>query len=125
MTKIKFKKMKLAIIGSRDFDNYELLKKEVDIFLIEMDSDLDTIVSGGARGADSLGERYARENRINTLVFLPEWDKYGKKAGFLRNIDIIKNSDAVIAFWDGNSPGTKSSIDLSKNQNKLLKIVYI
>jgi hypothetical protein len=115
--------MKLAIVGSRTFNNYELLKKEIDIFLIENDIFVDLIISGGAKGADSLGEQYAKEYNIPTQIFYPDWDKYGKKAGYLRNIDIVKNSDIVIAFWDGSSPGTKSSIDLATKEKKILKII--
>jgi hypothetical protein len=115
--------MKLAIIGSRNFNNYEIFKKEVDIFIIENNFTVDLIISGGAKGADSLGERYAREYDLPTQIFYPNWDKYGKKAGYLRNIDIVKSSDAVIAFWDGSSPGTKSSIDLAIKENKILKII--
>lgn len=81
------------------------------------------IVSGGAKGADSLSERWARENRIELLIFLPEWDKYGKKAGYLRNEDIIKNSDAVVACWNGESKGTKHSIDLVKKYGKSCLVV--
>ena len=81
------------------------------------------IVSGGAKGADSLSERWAKENNIETLIFIPDWNKHGKKAGFLRNEDIIKSSDAVIAFWNGESRGTLSSINLAKKYEKSCLIV--
>ena len=113
--------MKLAVVGSRDFNDYDLLKLKLDI--IHKRKSITLIVSGGAKGADSLAERWAKENRIELLIFLPDWDKYGKKAGYLRNEDIIKNSDAVIAFWDGESRGTLSSINLAKKYEKSCFIV--
>jgi hypothetical protein len=81
------------------------------------------LVSGGAKGADTLGERYAKEHNIETKIFLPDWEKYGKKAGFLRNTDIINEAELIIAFWDGQSKGTKDSIDKAfKSEKKLLII---
>lgn len=65
--------MKIAIIGSRTFNDYELLRQSLDEFSFEANVDISLIVSGGANGADSLGERYAHENNIETLIFLPDW----------------------------------------------------
>ena len=109
--------MKVAVIGSRSFNNYDLLKKT----LTEMDAQL--IISGGARGADTLAEKYAKENGIPTLIFLADWDRYGKSAGYRRNVDIIANADCVVAFWDGVSKGTKHSIDLAYSAGKEVKII--
>jgi hypothetical protein len=116
--------MKIGIIGSRTFNDYELLKEVMSDYL-NRDNELncELVVSGGAKGADKLGERWAKENNIKTLIFYPEWDKYGKSAGFRRNQDIIKNSDMVVAFWDKTSKGTKSSIDLCVKSGKIVKIV--
>ena len=114
--------MKLAVVGSRNFDNYPVLKAKLDI--LHKHKDITCIISGGANGADSLAERWARENRIELLIFLPEWDKYGKSAGYIRNVDIIKASDAVIAFWDGKSKGTQHDINLAKEHNKPLAIIF-
>jgi len=112
--------MRLAIVGSRTFNDYEYLKsairKLVNVYEIQC------IVSGGAKGADSLAERFAKENNIKTMIFPADWVKYGKKAGYIRNKDIILNSDTVIAFWDGISKGTKISIDLAKISNKTIFI---
>ena len=113
--------MKLAVVGSRNFNDYELLKSKLDA--IHKRKPITLIISGGAKGADSLSERWAKENNIETLIFLPDWDKYGKRAGFLRNEDIIKNSDSVVACWDGESKGTKHSIDLSTKYNKPCLII--
>jgi hypothetical protein len=109
--------MKVAVIGSRDFNDYEEVKQTLSTINITL------LVSGGAKGADSLGERYAKEHNIETKIFLPDWEKYGKKAGFLRNTDIINEAELIIAFWDGQSKGTKDSIDKAfKSEKKLLII---
>lgn len=104
--------MRYAIIGSRNFADYELLKSVLDKHFISQ------IISGGARGADSLAARYAKESSISLLEFIPEWDKYGKTAGFIRNKDIVRASDIIIAFWDGESRGTKHSLDFASSLGK-------
>ena len=111
--------MRTAIIGSRNFTDWELMEKT----LSQLNFNITEIVSGGAKGADSLGEKYALTKNIPTKIYLPDWEKFGKAAGMIRNADIIKNSDFVIAFWDGISKGTKQSIDLSKKTNKKLLVI--
>jgi hypothetical protein len=78
------------------------------------------IVSGGANGADKLGELFAKKHNIETIIYKPDWKKYGKSAGFLRNHDIINAADNVIAFWDGVSNGTKHDIDIATQKGKPL-----
>lgn len=112
--------MKLAIIGSRSFNNYVYL---FDVLNPYKDK-ITLIVSDGAIGADRLGERFAVENNIETLIFIPDWDKFGKSAGYIRNKDIIDNCDKVLAFWDGKSKGTKHSIDYATKLNKPVKILW-
>jgi len=115
--------MKIAIVGSRGFQNYELLKHHIISYFSEEDFfSIEEIISGGARGADELGERFARDFNIPLKLFKPDWDKYGKKAGFLRNIDIINACDICFAFWDGESKGTKHDIDLCEKNNKICSI---
>ena len=109
--------MKVAVIGSRGFNNYELVKENLSKIQITL------LVSGGAKGADTLGEQYAKENGIETKIFLPDWEKHGKAAGMLRNTDIINESEVVIAFWDGSSKGTLDSINKAKKLNKKLIII--
>jgi len=116
------KGVKLAIVGSRTFNDYGLLCKTIlQNYKLEQ---IGCIVSGGAKGADSLGERFAKENGKDTMIFKAEWDKYGKSAGFRRNIDIIEACDECIAFWDGVSHGTKHDIDLCKERGKSCIICY-
>ena len=115
--------MKLAIVGSKTFTNYDYLVQSIkDNFNI---LEITEIISGGAEGADTLAERFAEENKIKITVFEAEWTKYGRPAGMIRNKDIIKNCDYVIAFWDGKSPGTKDSINLSIQKKKFCKIIYV
>lgn len=104
--------MKYAVIGGRDFVDYELLEKTLnDICTISF------IISGGAKGTDQLAEHYSTENGINTMIFRPDWKKYGRGAGVVRNKKIIENSDICVAFWDGKSKGTQSSINIAKKLN--------
>lgn len=113
--------MKLAIVGSRTFNNYQLLEETI---LQNYDlSVIDEIISGGAIGADTLAETFAHKFNINLTIFKPQWDVYGKKAGYLRNEDIVGNADNVIAFWDGCSKGTKNSIDIARRSRKTLHII--
>jgi len=108
--------MKIAIVGSQSFNDFSLLEKV--IFNNIKLEDIDLVISGGTKGADRLGERFAIIHKIEKQIFYPEWRKYGKQAGYLRNIKIIRNADLVFAFWDGQSPGTRHTINLCKEHNK-------
>jgi hypothetical protein len=110
--------MKVAIVGSRSFNDYDLLKQTLDSI-----KDISLVISGCAKGADNLGELYAKERGIPTLLFRPDWKKYGKAAGFIRNKEIISNADFVIAFYDGASKGTANSISLANKQGKKLIVI--
>jgi len=115
--------MKIAIVGSRTFNDYDLLEKI--IYKQMCVSSINLIVSGGAKGADYLAERFAKKHNIPIQIFQAEWNKYGKGAGYIRNKLIIENVDIVFAFWDGKSKGTKHSINLAKKENKELYITKI
>jgi len=108
----------VAVVGSRSFGDYDLLRNTLDAI-----PDKTEIVSGGAIGADELGERYAREHNIPITIFLPDWKKYRRAAGPIRNRLIVDAADHVIAFWDGESRGTLSGINLAKAARKKLTIV--
>lgn len=112
--------MKVIIAGSRDFSDYEKLKEVCD-YMLSRQTDVE-IVSGAARGADILGEQYAKEKGHSLKQFPAEWDKFGKRAGYLRNEDMAKYSDALIAFWDGKSKGTEHMINLAKKHNLKVKV---
>ena len=102
--------IKLAIVGSRTFDDYETFRKVVDEFLRDNNFKLIRIISGGCRGADTLANRLSQENDVDLITFMPEWGKYGKRAGLIRNQEIIKSCDVCLAFWDGISNGTSNAI---------------
>lgn len=115
--------MKLIIAGTRTFNDYELLSKEVDSFL-EGISDVE-IVSGGAKGADALGEKYASEHNYPITKFPANWEAFGSLAGPARNRQMADYADACIVFWDYKSPGTRSMIEFAKKKKITLKIVKI
>lgn len=93
-------------------NNYELLCRVLDGLQIT------EIISGGAKGADSLAERYAKERGHKITVYPADWETYGRSAGAIRNELIVLNCDQVIAFWDGKSPGTKITIRLARKYNR-------
>lgn len=109
--------MKLAIIGSRE-------SPPIDI-AAHLKYIPDTIVSGGARGVDTYAREFAKNHNLNLIEFLPEYEKYGRRAPLIRNRLIVENCDCVLAFWDGKSRGTKYTIDLAKELGKPVKIVDI
>lgn len=115
--------MRIAIIGGRDFDDYELMCSILEPYLPKITK----VISGAALGADTLGAKWSREFlKKEPLEYEALWydlskepclvklDKSGKAfnclAGFTRNTEIIKNSDCVFAFWDGKSHGTADSL---------------
>lgn len=115
--------MKVIIAGGRDFKDYNRLKEVCDKILINQNKI--EIVSGTAGGADTLGERYAQEKGYEVKKFPAKWDEYGKKAGYLRNQEMGEYADGLIAFWDGQSKGTKHMIDIAnKNGLKVRVISY-
>lgn len=80
------------------------------------------LVSGGAIGADSLGQRWANENGIAVRIYPPDW-KLGRAAGMIRNRTIVDNSDRVIAFWSGASPGTLGAMNIALTLGKPIRYV--
>lgn len=111
--------MKVIIAGGRDFNNYEMVKetmKELNIIVTE-------IVCGGARGADTLGYGWAKENNIPVKMFPAEWDIYGNSAGMIRNHEMGDYADYLVAFWDGKSRGTADMINYMQQLGKHGKVV--
>jgi len=76
------------------------------------------IVSGSARGVDTLARFFAQTRGIEFTEYIADWERYGKRAGFMRNCVMVGAADAVIAVWDGESPGTKHSIDYAITRGK-------
>lgn len=116
--------MKVAIVGSRNFTDFEFLK----LTMTNLGSSLfviDKIISGGAEGVDRFAEWYTITNDIPTKIFLPDWDLYSKSAGMKRNGLIVANADIVVAFWDGKSKGTKNSIDTALKAKKTCLVFMV
>ena len=113
---------KIVIGGCRNYNNYESFKLHLDD-IIKSKQDEIIIISGHCSGVDLMGEKYAEENGFKVEIFLPEWEKYGRAAGPIRNEQMVNAADLVIAFWDGKSKGTKSLIKYAEKTNKeLIKI---
>ena len=108
--------MKVIIAGSREIVDSSLLIEA----LIESNFEVTKIISGGARGADRIGEQYSRAYNIPLTVIKPDWDKYGKRAGYKRNEQMAEVADALIALWDGKSKGTKHMIDLANDKGLMV-----
>lgn len=118
----KTNNLNILIAGGRDFCNYKILENFVNKIISDTNHQYETItvISGMARGADTLGVRYANEHGCLLLKFPAEWNIYGKRAGFIRNKQMLnylaksQDNGMVIAFWDGISSGTKDTIFTAK-----------
>ena len=106
--------MKIAIVGSRGIKSIKLDKYV---------SNDDEIISGGAKGVDSLAADYARRNNIRLTEILPQYEKYKRAAPIIRNREIVDLADCVIAFWDGESRGTLSVINYAKKVGKECRVI--
>jgi hypothetical protein len=111
----------VAIIGGRDFNDIAYYKRCLVDFT-KIHGRITKIISGKADGTDTLAWVFATKFGIPIEEFPAEWELYGKKAGFMRNKDIVQASNHVLAFWDQYSKGTKSSIDLAEQYNKELTV---
>ena len=112
--------MRVIIAGSRNYSNYQELVSFCDQVLSGTESI--EIVSGTARGADSMGEKYANEREYKIARFPADWNKYGKSAGYVRNKEMADYADGLIAFWDGQSKGTLHMINLAKERGLNIRI---
>lgn len=117
------KLVQVAVVGCRDFSNYQLLKS-VLACVCNVHGRIG-IVSGGARGADHYAARFAREQGIPLTVFKPDYAAHGKRAPFVRNTLIVDAADMVYAFWDGESPGTRHTVGYARSKGKTVAIVNI
>ena len=117
--------MKIIVAGSRCYSNYDESKAFIDRCISENCKEECVILSGGCNGADMIGERYAHEHGYPIIRYPAEWDKYGKKAGPIRNIKMAENCDIIICFWDGKSKGTQSLILHASKKGIPVFIKYI
>jgi hypothetical protein len=106
--------MKIVIFGSRGIEDIGMVEGAMEA--CGMAANVTEIVSGWARGADRLGERYARQRGLSCKVFPAQWAKYGKSAGLLRNVEMARYADYGVAVWDGVSRGTAHMIGLMKGR---------
>ena len=115
---------RVIIAGSRSFSNYELLREHCLSLLQEkMRAHRVIIVSGHAQGADILGERFAKEQGLTVELHPAKWRALGKAAGMIRNADMARDSDALIAFWDGKSRGTAHMISFARRRGLEVSVV--
>ena len=131
------KALRIIIAGGRDFDNYKLLRSKTLKVINQVIRDINhtdsipsqliTIISGTANGADQQGELFAKEFHLELKRMPAQWEEYGKSAGYMRNTQMAnfacldENAQGIlIAFWDGKSRGTKHMIDIAKKKNMLI-----
>jgi hypothetical protein len=122
MNKNKEKSFKLIIAGSRTLKDYKLVEKIINDALVNLDKDTIEIISGGAKGVDTLARQYAMKNKLPCKVFEPNWDEYGKSAGYMRNSEMANYGNALIAIWDGKSKGTKHMITEARRNGLKIKV---
>lgn len=119
---------KVIVAGSRSIVDYDFVSEKLDSILKEIEDRSVTsknfcILSGGARGVDRLGEIYAKQKLLKLQIFPANWNKYGNRAGYIRNAEMAEVADVLIAFWDGESKGTKHMIDIAKKKG--LEVIVI
>lgn len=112
--------MKIIVAGGRNFKDYTLLRQKLDFYFQNITP---VVVCGEAKGADELGKRYAESHGIEVVSMPADWNKYGKSAGYRRNREMAEIADGLVAFWDGESKGTKHMIDTMTSLGKMVRIV--
>lgn len=111
--------LKVIVAGGRDFNDYDKLSAYLFDYVEYVGEDVDvSIVTGMARGADSLAYRFALNEGVKVYEFKPDWNKFGKSAGFIRNTEMAKFADVLIAYWDGESAGTANMIQTMQKMGK-------
>lgn len=118
--------MRVLVCGSRHFNDYELLRRELnEIRFKDTDREFSTIIHGMARGADTLAGRYAEDNQIPVLEYPALWETYGRRAGPIRNTEMLRDGkpNLVVAFRGPNSRGTQNMINQSRKAG--VKVIVI
>ena len=115
------KPYRVLVAGSRGFGDYDLLASTLDRVLAGKANVV--IVSGGAKGADQLGERYATERGLGVEQHLPDWKRHGRGAGMIRNGHMVDVSDHAVFFWDGESRGTADGIKKAQAKGIPVEVV--
>ena len=109
--------MKLLIVGSRDITEFDLS--------VYVTRDVDTIISGGARGIDSIAEKYADAHGLSKIILRPRYDLYGRVAPLKRNEEMVNICDAALIIWNGKSRGTGYTLKYAQRVGKRIEIVTI
>lgn len=109
--------MKLLIAGSRGITSFDLSP-----YITE---EVDTILTGGAKGIDTIAEEYADSHGIKKTIIKPQYDRYGKGAPMVRNKELVNLCDKALIIWDGVSKGTKFTADFAKKMNKEVTVIII
>lgn len=117
--------MRVIVAGSREFTDYALLKKELNRLTKKLDKKKLIVLSGGAEGADKLGEKWCFENMVTYERYLPDYEEHGRKAPLIRNTEMVNNADALIAFHLRNSPGTADVISKARKKGLKVKVIRI
>lgn len=119
-------KIKLAIVGSRNFTDETLFETVLLRYLDELGNpDIECIISGGAQGADTLADRWATDNYVPIKVYPADWNAHGKAAGPIRNELIINAATHVLAFPSKNGKGTQDTISRAQKKSLPLKVYYV
>jgi len=114
--------MNLGVVGSRKNVTKEIVYSVLDNFKDRME--IEMIISGGAQGTDSFAASWASENKIELLVYFPDWNSFGKSAGARRNQQIVDTSDQIILFWDGKSKGTEITMGMARKARKPFHLIF-
>ena len=118
--------MKVIVAGSRTITEYKYIVRAInEACEIHNITGITEVVSGAAPGVDRLGAAFGKANNIPVKEFPAEWDKHGKKAGYLRNEEMAQYADVLVAVWDGMSRGTQHMINIMKKLNKPVYIYYV
>ena len=114
----------IALIGSKTFKDYKTLKELVEAVLNKYFIEEPHFVSGGEKGADTLGHNFAKNEGYPITIYYPNYSANGRAASIIRNENIVISSDIIIAFWDGESAGTKNAINIAKQHPQKVVIIY-
>lgn len=114
--------MKVIIAGSRNITHHTWVKACIDKY--HKENPITEVVCGLAHGADTYGKEWAEENNIPVKCFPADWECFGKQAGFIRNEEMGKYADKLLAFWNGSSRGTRHMINFMDKLNKPVFIYY-
>ena len=117
---------RVIIAGSCSFTDYDRLQAVCDNILAnKCRTHAIVVISGTARGADTLGERYAQERGYGLQRFPADWQQYGRAAGPIRNRQMADNADALICFWNGHSPSAKNMISTANRRGLNVRTIMV